>query len=606
VVALLTWERQREKTTRPCGGRPRSDLIQAHVPAHRRPTKTTSTKLMVLAAVLALAGGITAALSLSSSASARERLAGIYTGRERPNTSATSSGPMELGMRFTVSTPGSVVAIRYYRGWHDSPANAGALWTASGQRVATVTFGSAGNRGWQTARLNQPVALSAGVTYVASYQMSAGQYRVQTAAFAGGATLGNSTIQGTAGSYWSGSGFPSLSSGGTAYYVDVLFNPGGSGVPIPTPSTQSPTPTTSHPTPTPTPTTSHPTPTPTPTTSSTKPTTPPPPTSTPPTTPTTTAAPAECAQGGAYLWAHLESCGWPGPANTGPVSSQCPGGTLTVNSGSATRTIHVTSAGASVSCENITGCLSIEAPNVTVSNVRIACSSGTTGESANGTGVIKVQDGASATISHVAIDGMDGVHACIWHQGTAMTAVAVNCHGIDDGIFSWADSGYAATTGDHFTIKDSYFHDFTAKTSNGHIDGYQTEGAANGLINHNTYYMMSDNNNGTDSAIAIWDSLKNSHDITVSDNLIAGGGFSIYGEDYSPSESNPSGGFTVTNIAFTGNRFSTALFGCVGYFGVWFPRGAPTDGWRRSGNIVLETGADVDSSNPSYQGHSCN
>ena len=73
---------------------------------------------------------------------------------------------------------------------------------------------------------------------------------------------------------------------------------------------------------------------------------------------------------------------------------------------------------------------------MTVSNVQIACSSGTTGEAANRTGVIKVQDGASATISDVAIDGMNGVHACIWHQRTAMTAIAVNCHGIDDGIFS--------------------------------------------------------------------------------------------------------------------------------------------------------------------------
>jgi hypothetical protein len=567
---------------------------------------TTRIKLIALAAVLALAGGIAAAVSFSSSASAHERLVGIYTGRERPSTSATSSGPMELGMRFTVSTPGSVAAIRYYRGSNDTPASTGALWTATGQRVTTVTFSSAWRRGWQSARLARPVALSPDVSYVASYQMPAGQYPVQTAAFAGGATLGNPTIRGTAGGYRPGGGFPGVSSSGTAYYVDVLFSPGGSGVPNPTPSTASatpsPTPTTGHSTPMPT--TSQPTPT--PTTSSTQPTTSPPATSTSPTTSTTAAAPAECAQGGAYLWGHLESCGWPGPANTGPVTSQCPGGTLSVNGGSATRTIHVTSSGASISCENITGCLSIEAPNVTVSNVQIACSSGATGEAANGTGVIKVQDGASATITDVAIDGMDGVHACIWHQGTAMSADAVNCHGVDDGIFSWADTGYAATTGDHFTIKNSYFHDFTVKTSNGHIDGYQTEGAGNGLINHNTYYMTSDNNNGTDSAIAIWDSLKNSHDITVSDNLIAGGGFSIYGEDYSPSESNPSGGFTVTNIAFTGNRFSTALFGCVGYFGVWFPRGAPTDGWRRSGNTVLETSADVDSGNPSYQGRPCN
>jgi hypothetical protein len=92
----------------------------------------------------------------------------------------------------------------------------------------------------------------------------------------------------------------------------------------------------------------------------------------------------------------------------------------------------------------------------------------------------------------------------------------------------------------------------------------------------------------------------------VSDNLIAGGGFAIYAEDYSPSESNPSGGFTVSNITFTGNRFSTHLFGCVGYFGVWFPRGRRPTNLQRSGNTVLETGADVDAGNPSSQGRTCN
>ncbi|HEY7049798.1 MAG TPA: DUF4082 domain-containing protein [Jatrophihabitantaceae bacterium] len=526
---------------------------------------------------------------------------GIYTGHERP-TGYSSSGPSELGVRFTVSTAGSVVAIRYYRGRPDTSSHPGALWTTAGQRVASVTFAASTHRGWQIARLARPIALRPGVTYLASYETS-GRYPTQASAFAGGATLGNATIRGRAGTYRPGSGFPSSSSGGTAFYVDVLFRPGLPGDPVPTPTTQSsthptPTRTSSHPTtPSPTPTTSHPQP---PTSPTSKPTT-----TTPTTRPASGAAPAECAHGGSYLWANLETCGWPGPANTGPVVSQCPGGTLTTNSGSAGRTIRVTSANTVVSCQKITGCLSVEAQNVTVRNVQIACTSGETGEAANGTGAIKIQDGASATIDHVDIDGMDGVHACIWHQGTAMTAEAVNCHGADDGIFSWADTSYSATTGDHFTIKDSYLHDFTAKTSNGHIDGYQTEGAANGSISHNTFLMDSDNGNRTDSAIAIWNSLKNSHDISVSNNLVSGGGFSVYAEDYSPSEGNPSGGFTVTNITLTGNRFSTHLFGCIGYYGVWFPRGAPTDGWRRSGNTVLETGADVDSGNPSYQGRSC-
>ena len=65
-----------------------------------------------------------------------------------------------------------------------------------------------------------------------------------------------------------------------------------------------------------------------------------------------------------------------------------------------------------------------------------------------------------------------------------MTARAVNCYKVNDGIFSWANTSYSPTTGDNFTITDSYFHDFTTKTAHGHADGYQAEGAPNGLIRH--------------------------------------------------------------------------------------------------------------------------
>ena len=259
-----------------------------------------------------------------------------------------------------------------------------------------------------------------------------------------------------------------------------------------------------------------------------------------------------------------------------------------------------------VSCQDITGCLSIEATNVTVRDVKIACSSGRTGQNANGTSVIYVNNGASATVDHVEINGLSGVHACIWHQGRALTAVAVNCFAVNDGIFSWADTGYSSTTGDNFTIRDSYFHDFTVKTANGHADGYQTEGAGNGLIEHNTYLMTTDDRSAANSAIAIWNGLRSSHDVIVRGNLISGGGFAIYAEDYHPSESNPAGGYSVTNVVFRDNVFSTRLYGCVGLYGIWFTRGQPTDGWDRNGNTVLETAQNVDNANPTSGGRICN
>src|SRR5262249_12979633 len=94
-------------------------------------------------------------------------------------------------------------------------------------------------------------------------------------------------------------------------------------------------------------------------------------------------------------------------------------------------------------------------------------------------------------------------------------------------------------------------------------------------------------------------------------NLITGGGFSIYAEDYNPGDGGPGdppavGGFSDTNITFTGNVFSTFAAGCVGQFGVWFARpswgpydGGPTHGSRRTGNKVLEPGQNVDGGQPS-------
>ena len=282
-------------------------------------------------------------------------------------------------------------------------------------------------------------------------------------------------------------------------------------------------------------------------------------------------------------------------------------------SGSLSRNITIRKTGTVISCEAITGMLRIEARNVTIVNSSVTASSGRTGASANGTSGITVDDGASATIDHVRINGTDGVHACIWYQGARLTVNAINCYGIDDGIFSWADPSYSNTTGNNFTIENSYFHGFTTRTANGHEDGYQTEGAANGRIEHNTYQMTT----AADSAIAIWDSRRSSRNITVSGNLITGGGFAIYAEDYSPGGGGPSdrtaaGGFSIRDIRFTDNAFSAYASGCVGSFGVWFTRpswrpysGGPTDGWHRSGNRVLETGQNIDNSNPLSHGTLC-
>lgn len=300
------------------------------------------------------------------------------------------------------------------------------------------------------------------------------------------------------------------------------------------------------------------------------------------------------------VWQNLEQCGWPGPSNTG-----YPAGQTFVETAGRTITIDNTI----IDGQKITGRIAIAAKNVIIRNSWIISNttSGTSGNSGtNGTGVIKILNGASVTVERVTIDGGNNAHACIWHEGVSMTARYVNCAHVNDGIFSWTSISTPGQ-GDNFSIEESYIHNLTEATGNGHIDGYQTEGAANGTIRHNTILI----DKGQTAAVSIWNSAKSSDNILVENNLLAGGGFTVYAEDYHPTEASPGGGYTVTNIRFLNNKFSNRFFPCVGAFGVWFFRsnllykGGPTDGWRRTGNTVLETGQNIDSGNPIVNGVEC-
>ena len=314
------------------------------------------------------------------------------------------------------------------------------------------------------------------------------------------------------------------------------------------------------------------------------------------------ALPSYCQSGGSGLWQHLASCGWPGARNTGPNLANCPDHSL-APVGNGTTPIVLDKANQVVTCEKLLGPVNIRAKHVTITNSMVEPKRG---QGALASAAVTIDFGASAIIDDVTIDGDHAVHACIWHQGLRMVVKALNCYGAHDGIFTWNPTNRTSTEGNDFSISNSYFHGFINPTANAHDDGYQTEGSDNGLVHHNTFRMTT---NST-SAVAIWDSRANANDITVSDNLIAGGGFSVYAEDYSPRDSTPRdgfavGGFSVTNIVFDDNSFSTILSGCVGKYGIWFTRpawapyfGGPTDGWNRVGNVVLETGQPVDNGNP--------
>ena len=130
-----------------------------------------------------------------------------------------------LGVKFSSTQAGTVSAIRFYKSTANTGTHTATLWSAGGVALATATFSNESTQGWQTATLSQPVAITAGTTYVASYTAPAGGYSVSAGQFTSGYTRGPLQVPANGGAYTYTSGaFPSQQVG-TGYGVDVVFQP---------------------------------------------------------------------------------------------------------------------------------------------------------------------------------------------------------------------------------------------------------------------------------------------------------------------------------------------------------------------------------------------
>ena len=72
-------------------------------------------------------------------------------------------------MKFTFAVNGSITGIRFYKLANDTGPHTGSLWSSTGTQLATVTFTNESISGWQTATFSNPVDITKGTTYVASY-----------------------------------------------------------------------------------------------------------------------------------------------------------------------------------------------------------------------------------------------------------------------------------------------------------------------------------------------------------------------------------------------------------------------------------------------------
>ena len=164
---------------------------------------------------------------------------------------STTPGPMdseaaalELGVKFTADTAGTVSRLRFYKYAQNTGAHVANLWTSTGTLLATVPFTNETASGWQEAIFTTPVAIAANTTYVASYHTMTGFYAATVSGFATAVdnaplhALATGAVAGGNGVYASGatSVFPTQPWNASNYWVDVVFNTGAPPPPVVVPN----------------------------------------------------------------------------------------------------------------------------------------------------------------------------------------------------------------------------------------------------------------------------------------------------------------------------------------------------------------------------------
>jgi hypothetical protein len=134
---------------------------------------------------------------------------------------------VELGVKFTTSANGLITGLRFYKGPQNTGTHVADIWSSTGTLLATATFTNETASGWQQVNFSQPVFVTAGTTYVASYHGN-GNYSADLNYFTNPLTNGQLTApsDGNNGVYAYGTGsiFPTSSYKASNYWVDVVFN----------------------------------------------------------------------------------------------------------------------------------------------------------------------------------------------------------------------------------------------------------------------------------------------------------------------------------------------------------------------------------------------
>jgi len=239
---------------------------------------------------------------------------------------------------------------------------------------------------------------------------------------------------------------------------------------------------------------------------------------------------------------------FPNATNTGVTA----GVTLTPYNGN----LVINTPGAVIEGLDIHGLVTINASNVTLINCKITSTA---------FAIVRIGSGTSGvTVENCEINGVgtnnDG-DIGIYNLGHGATFLNNNIYNVENGI--------VPASGD--LIQDNYIHDLHASGAP-HYDGIQIDGGqSNVTIRHNTVI----NDNGQTSAVMIDNYFGPISNIVVDDNVLAGGGYTIYVDGQFNKNS-------ITGVAITNNHMGKGAWGFTDFNGT-DPTytGNINDGWNQ-------------------------
>ncbi len=240
------------------------------------------------------------------------------------------------------------------------------------------------------------------------------------------------------------------------------------------------------------------------------------------------------------------ACGYPDATNTGVPA----GASLSAQTGD----IHVKSAGTTIQNLALDGTIYVEAPNTTIRDTEVTVNGTQSGcKSPCGGKGIWIKPGVSGTVIEGvtchggAPTGENVTEFCIQSNDASTRVERVhfyNCTTCMAGPGTWSDS-FVDQTG--ASIPQEHYEDI-----------YYGGGAGQVTVHHDTML----NPQGQTAVVFLSVDFGNQTEVTITDNLMAGGGYMVYGGG------SGNGGQVIGPVSITGNRFSRKYYPNGGYYGV--------------------------------------